>query len=211
MRILITAFEPFNGRDINPTEKLLKDIKVPKGVECKKLLLPVEFTRTSEILSEVLPAFNPGAVLSLGQAGNSPSLSVERVALNLDNCKGSMGKSVLKDNAGYGPVDEPINANGPIAYYSTLPVWEMVKASNEVGTECRVSYSAGTYVCNHVMYTCLNIIDEKKLKAVSGFVHVPFLPEQFIGTAPSDGQYIMDYKVMLTGVQAMVNYLSQVK
>ena len=127
MRILVTAFEPFNGRDINPSQLILEQLEAPEGVTLIKELLPVEFKATTEILKKRLQEHRPDVVISLGQAGNRPEISVERVAINLDNCRASNGKKELADNAGDVLVDQPIVEGAPDAYFSNLPVWEIVK------------------------------------------------------------------------------------
>ena len=202
MRILVTAFEPFNGRDINPSQRILEKIEAPEGVTLIKELLPVEFKATTKILKELLKQHQPDVVISLGQAGNRPEISVERVAINLDNCRSSNGQKTIADNAGNILVDEPIVADGPQAYFSNLPVWEMVAAMQEVGVEAAVSYTAGTYVCNHVMYTVLHEVATNYPDMTAGFIHVPLLPEQ----KPATG-YVMELDSMVKGIQACLKVI----
>jgi len=204
MKILVTAFEPFNGRDINPSQLILEKIQAPESVKLVKQLLPVEFVATSQMLTQLLAEHQPDVVLSLGQAGNRPEISVERVAINLDNSKSSNGKTILPDNAGNAPVDSTIAEGAPAAYFSTLPVWDVVGAIQKVGVSAAVSYSAGTYVCNHVMYTVLHEADLNYPNMVAGFIHVPFLPEQ----NPSTG-YTMELDEMVKGIQAAIQMLAQ--
>ena len=202
MKILVTGFEPFNGRDINPSQLILERLEVPKDIVLIKALLPVEFKATTKILKELLKEHQPDGVLSLGQAGNRPEISVERVAINLDNVRSSNGKRDLPDNAGDTPVDEPIIEGAPTAYFSTLPVWELVKAMQEVDVKAAVSYTAGTYVCNHVMYTVLHEIATKYSHMKAGFIHVPFLPEQ----NPTTG-YTMELDDMVKGIQVAIQHI----
>lgn len=199
MKILLTAFEPFNGRDINPSQLILEKIEAPEGVALIKELLPVEFNATTEILKGLLKQHQPDVVISLGQAGNRPEISVERVAVNLDNCRSSNGQKTIADNAGDVPVDEPIVADGPQAYFSNLPVWEMVTAMQEAGVPAAVSYTAGTYVCNHVMYIVLHEVATNYPDMKAGFIHVPFLPEQ----NPATG-YTMELTEMVKGIQVCI-------
>lgn len=201
MKILVTGFEPFNGRDINPSQLILEQLKAPKDIILIKELLPVEFKATTKILKDLLKENQPDVVLSLGQAGNRPELSVERVAINLDNVRSSNGKREVPDNAGDAPIDMSIIEKGPAAYFSTMPVWDLVDAIQVVGVDAAVSYSAGTYVCNHVMYTVLHeaTVHYQNLKA--GFIHVPFLPEQ----NPTTG-YTMELDDMVKGMQAILEY-----
>lgn len=202
MKILVTAFEPFNGRDINPSQLILERIESPEGVTLIKELLPVEFKKTTKIVKELLAKHQPDVVISLGQAGNRPEISVERVAINLDNCRSSNGQKITADNAGDTPVDMPIVTDAPQAYFSNLPVWDMVKAIQEAGVEAAVSYTAGTYVCNHVMYTALHEMSTNYSKMKAGFIHVPFLPEQ----NPTTG-YTMELDDMVKGIQACIEVI----
>ncbi|MBQ6843184.1 MAG: pyroglutamyl-peptidase I [Agathobacter sp.] len=201
MKILVTGFEPFNGRDINPSQLILEQLETPEGVTLIKEVLPVEFKATTERLKNVLKEHQPDVVLSLGQAGNRPEICVERVAINLDNVRSANGKRELPDNAGDTPVDVPIVTGAPNAYFSTLPVWDMVKEIQDVGVEAAVSYTAGTYVCNHVMYTVLHETAINYPETKAGFVHVPFLPEQ----NPTTG-YTMELEDMIKGIQVILEY-----
>ena len=205
MKILVTAFEPFNGRDMNPSQLILEKLEDLEGVELVRQLLPVEFETTSQVLRKLLEEHQPDVVLSLGQAGNRPEISVERVAINLDNSKSSNGKNILADNAGNAPIDSAIVEGAPAAYFSTLPVWELVDAIQSVGVQAAVSYSAGTYVCNHVMYTVLHEANSHYIKMKAGFIHVPFLPEQ----NPTTG-YTMELDDMIKGIQTVIQRLSEI-
>ena len=202
MKILVTAFEPFNGRDINPTQLILEKLESPEGVSLIKKVLPVEFKATMKILRETLKKEQPDIVLSLGQAGNRPEISVERIAINLDNCRSSNGQKTVADNAGDMPVDEPVIPGAPQAYFSNLPVWDMVKAIQDAGVDAAVSYSAGTYVCNHVMYIVLHEVATNYPEMKAGFIHVPFLPEQ----NPTIG-YTMALCDMVKGIQVCIEVI----
>ena len=197
MKILVTAFEPFNGRDINPSQLILEQLEAPEGITIIKELLPVEFKATTEILRNLIKEHQPDIVLSLGQAGNRPEISVERVAINLNNVRSSNGKTELPDNAGDAPVDKRIVEGAPEAYFSNLPVWEMVKTIQNEGVAAAVSYTAGTYVCNHVMYIVLHEVETDYPNMKAGFIHVPFLPEQ----NPKVG-YTMELEKMVKGIQS---------
>lgn len=205
-RILLTGFEPFGGRDVNPAQRLVNDAVAPLGVELKKLILPVEFIKSGEILRREAALFNPDIILSIGQAGNAPHISIERVAVNLDNSLASNGSSLFADACGDAPTDRAIVPDGPAAYFATLPIWKLVNAVNTAGVPCRASYSAGTYVCNHIMYTGCDIA-AKTSGMISGFVHVPFLPEQLGGSTALNGRYAMEYGLMLKGIQEILEQL----
>lgn len=204
MKLLLTAFEPFNGGNMNPSQLVLEQVQEPSGAELIKVLLPVEFRRTSDEIKRLLQEHRPDVVLSLGQAGNRPEICVERVAVNLDCVRSSDGLRELEDNAGDKPVDVPIAADGETAYFSTLPVWELVSAIKEKGVAGAVSYSAGTYVCNHVMYTVLHEAARHYPEMQAGFIHVPFLPEQMEGRSSG---YAMEFDDMVKGIQAVLERL----
>jgi len=204
MKVLLTAFEPFNGGTINPSQMVLERVKESSGMELLKVLLPVEFRQTSEKVKQLLKEHHPDVVISLGQAGNRPEICVERVAVNLDCVRSSDGLRELADNAGDRPVDVPIEKDGETAYFSTLPVWKLVGAIKEQGVMGAVSYSAGTYVCNHVMYTVLYEAIKHYPEMKAGFIHVPFLPEQMEGRSSG---FAMELDDMVKGIQAVLDQL----
>ena len=209
MKILVTGFVPFNGGTINPSEQILKELQAPAGATLIKEVLPVEFAASTKRLQELLKEHQPDVVLSLGQAGNRPEICVERVAINLDNVRSSNGQTSRPDNAGAAPVDEKIAEDGENAYFSTLPVWEMVEAIQKAGVNGAVSYTAGTYVCNHVMYTLLYEAKKHYPDMKAGFVHVPFLPEQMAERADKKMVFAMEFADMVKGVQAVLKILAK--
>ena len=144
----------------------------------------------------------------MGQAGNRPEISVERVAINLNNVRSSNGKTELADNAGAKPIDKIIAEDGAPAYFTTLPDWEMIAAICEANVAGAASYSAGTYVCNHVMYTALYEEDKKYNDMKAGFIHVPFLPEQLAERKDTRQVYAMELKDMVRGVQAALDEIA---
>lgn len=206
MKILVTAFEPFNGGMVNPSQIILEKLTVPEGVELIKQTLPVEFAQTTILLKELLKEQKPDVVVSLGQAGNRPELCVERVAVNIDDVRSSDGQRQIADNAGARPLDESIALEGPAAYFSTLPVWDLVEAIRKSGVKGAVSYSAGTYVCNHVMYAVLHEGACNYPRMKGGFIHVPFLPEQIEGKAYG---FSMELEDMVKGIQAVIDWFSK--
>lgn len=210
MKIILTGFEAFAGKAVNPSQMIVEKISCPANTELVKYILPVEFRATTKLLTELIAKEQPDVLLSLGQAGNVPNLAVERVAINMNNCRSLDGRSELPDSANEILIDSPIIEGAPNAYFSTLPVWELVKAVSEVGVECRASYSAGTYVCNHVMYVGCHLAEQNP-GMISGFVHVPFLPEQLAAMADTTNKYSMELSDMVKGIQTIVNYLSGVK
>ncbi len=137
----------------------------------RTLTLPTSFGHSLEKLRRALEDWPADIVLAVGQAGGRSGLSVERVAINLDDAR-------IPDNSGQQPVDVPVVAGAPAAYFSTLPVKAMVAAIREAGVEASVSHSAGTFVCNHVFFGLRHMAETTWPSMRCGFVHIPFLPEQ---------------------------------
>lgn len=207
MKILVTGFEPFNGGMINPSEQIVHRLTAPEGVTLFKKILPVEFKKTTNILQELLEDVKPDIVLSIGQAGGRAEISVERVAINLDSVKSSNGSKVLPDNAGDLPVDEAIRENGASAYFSSLPIWKLVEAVQEKGIPAAISNTAGTYVCNHVMYENLYQAEKNYPQMKAGFIHVPFLPEQIAHREDKERLASMPLEDMVTALQTVLEVL----
>lgn len=175
MKLLLTAFEAFDGDTVNPAQEAVKrlDPAHTPGVEIHKLTVPTVFHQSLEVLREALSQESYDAVLCVGQAGGRPALSVERVAINVDDAR-------IPDNAGQTPIDTAIFADGAPAYFATLPIKAMVEAVQAEGIPAAVSNSAGTFVCNHLMYGVLYFLARHYPQARGGFIHVPFIPEQVL-------------------------------
>lgn len=173
MPILVTAFEPFGGDALNASQEILNALPdALGGVRMEKRLLPVTFFAASVIAVEAAAALRPDAIICLGQAGGRDAVTPERVAVNLMDAK-------IPDNDGFQPVDQPVIPNAPAAYFSTLPVKAMVEAMQRVGVPAWLSDTAGTYVCNALMYAMLH--QTKDIPC--GFIHVPYLTGQGKGEA----------------------------
>jgi len=171
--ILLTGFEPFNGADINPSWEAARALDgwTGPGFQVVARQVPCVFGRANLVLLDAVEEIQPDIVIALGQAGGRPEISVERVAINIDD-------ATILDNAGQQPIDAAIIADGPAAYFSTLPIKAIVGALRMRGFPAAVSQSAGTFVCNHVFYGLMHHAAGRVLKA--GFIHVPFLPEQTV-------------------------------
>ena len=179
--VLLTGFEPFNGADVNPSWEAARALDgwSGPGFQVAARELPCVFGRANLALFDAIDALQPDIVIAVGQAGGRHEISVERVALNVDD-------ATMPDNAGQQPVDATIADGGPAAYFSTLPIKAIVRALRLRGFPAGVSQTAGTFVCNHVFYSLMQHAQGRGLKA--GFIHVPFLPEQAAGrsdAAPS--------------------------
>lgn len=174
MKILITGFEPFGGESINPAYEAVK--RLPErinGVEIIKGRIPTVFKKSIIELEKYIEKEKPNIVICVGQAGGRTHISVERVAINIDDAR-------IKDNEDNQPVDEAIFEDGENAYFSSLPIKDMVQRMKDNGVPASVSNTAGTFVCNHIMYGLLYLIDKKYPHMKGGFIHVPYLPEQVL-------------------------------
>ena len=169
--VLLTGFEPFNGAAINPSWEAVRALDgwSGPGFAVVARQLPCVFGTALDVLRESIAGVKPDIVIAVGQAGGRSEISLERVAINVDDAS-------IRDNAGNQPVDTPVAADGPAAYFTTLPVKAIVKALRLRGFPSGVSQTAGTFVCNHVFYGLMHHAVGQPLKA--GFIHVPFLPEQ---------------------------------
>lgn len=175
MKLLLTAFDPFGGERINPAQEAVKLVREQvKDVAVVKCQVPTVFGRSVEIVADAIAKHQPDAVLCIGQAGGRAALTLERVAINLDDAP-------IADNAGNQPVDTPIFPDGENAYFSTLPVKAIVSAIREAGIPASISYTAGTFVCNHLMYGVLYTLKKYDPHIRGGFMHVPYIPAQVVG------------------------------
>ncbi|HUP28698.1 MAG TPA: pyroglutamyl-peptidase I [Usitatibacter sp.] len=172
--VLVTGFEPFNGEGLNPSWEVCNRLaRSIGGMRVETCRVPCEFRRAIEVVAEAIERLRPALVVSLGQAGGRSHLSVERVAINVDDAR-------IDDNAGTAPVDAPIAPDGPPAYFATLPIKAMVAAMRAAGVPAEVSNTAGTYVCNHLMYGVLHSIAASGTDARAGFIHLPYAEEQVL-------------------------------
>ena len=171
MKIIVTGFDPFGGEKINPSIECMKALPEVEGVELIRLELPTVFKESAKSLNEVINEVKPDAVLSVGQAGGRPGITMERIAINVDDAR-------IPDNITQQPIDETIQTEGAAAYFSTLPIKRIVKAIREAGISAEVSNSAGTFVCNHIMYQALFAATKADKPFKAGFMHIPFIPEQ---------------------------------
>ena len=171
MKIIVTGFDPFGGEKINPSIECVKALPEIEGVELIRLELPTVFKESAKRLNDVIKDVKPDAVLSVGQAGGRAGITMERIAINVDDAR-------IPDNISQQPIDEEIQVEGEAAYFSTLPIKRIVKAIREAGISAEVSNSAGTFVCNHIMYQALFAATKAVKPFKAGFMHIPFIPEQ---------------------------------
>ncbi len=171
--ILLTGFEPFGGESTNPSwlaAQLAAERLTALGQEAVAVEVPCVFGRSIEVLVEAIGTFRPAIVLCVGQAGGRGSVSIERVAINVDDAR-------IPDNAGNQPIDESVVRAGPAAYFSTLPIKACREAVAGLDIPVEVSQTAGTYVCNHIFYGLMDLLQTRE-GVRGGFIHVPYSLEQ---------------------------------
>ena len=175
MKILITGFEPFGGESVNPAYEAVKLLPDMAGdIQIVKMEIPTVFGEAGKVVETGILQHQPDAVICVGQAGRRADIGVERVAINLVEAS-------IPDNAGNQPMDVKVQEDGDTAYFATIPVKAMVKNIKDHGIPASISYTAGTYVCNRVMYDLLYLIDRKYPSIRGGFIHVPYATEQGVG------------------------------
>ena len=191
-KVLLTGFEPFGTATSNPSGEIVKQIS---GDNIVTAILPVTYAQSAERLLALIEQHNPDVVICLGQAEGRTQITPEKVAINLDDAR-------LPDNAGVQRSDVKILDDGPDAYFTTLPIKEMVDAAKVAAVPASVSLSAGAFLCNHVFYVAQNKFAGSKVR--SGFVHVPLMDSQ----APEfPGLPTMPLDQMVTAVRAMLEVL----
>ena len=172
MRVLITGFDKFGGESINPSSLCVNSLPdVIDHIEIKKITLPTVFKDSSRVLEENIDSFSPNIVICIGQAGGRSKITPERIAINIDDAR-------IPDNIGNSPIDEVIRKAGENAYFSTLPIKAIVDELNKNNIPSAISNTAGTFVCNHIMYESLYLASKKYPNIKAGFIHIPYIEEQ---------------------------------
>ncbi len=179
MKLLLTSFEPFGGSALNPSAQVARSLHntTCKGLRVESVVLPVDRKRMPEKLLNILKKSEPDVVVGLGEAPRRAVISIERVAVNLEDY-------AIPDNRGKLAIDLAINPHGPAAYFSTLPVRLIYEALQKATIPSELSLSAGAYLCNQLLYTLLDAIAVGDQHIPAGFLHLPSLPEQVIGKSP---------------------------
>ena len=210
MKILVTGFDPFGGEKINPALETIK--RLPDtilGAQIIKLEIPTVVGKSLAKIKEAVEKENPDVVLSIGQAGGRSEITVERIGINIDDCR-------IPDNEGNQPIDEPVVKGGPAAYFVTVPIKAIVETIKAHNIPASISNTAGTFICNHVCYGVAHLAAARTAAGKpmkSGFIHIPFLPEQVIGKpalTPS-----MSLETIVSGIthalEAIVKHGSDIK
>lgn len=201
MKILITGFDPFETDKINPAIEAVK--KLPNEIDSAKIVkleIPTIFGKCADVVHQAIIDEQPDYVLNIGQAGGRYGITPERVAINFDDGR-------IADNSGYQPRNHTIHEDGQAAYFTELPVKAMAQAIKNIGLPSYVSTTAGTFVCNHIMYQVQYFIDKEFPNIKAGFMHIPFLPNQVINRANTPALSLDDdVKGITAAVKAIVEY-----
>ena len=191
MKVLVTGFDPFGGESINPAWEAVKVIKDEiAGAEIVKMQIPTVVGKSIAKIHDKMAEINPDIVIAVGQAGGRFGVTPERVAINVTDAR-------IPDNEGNQPIDEPIFADGDAAYFSNLPVKAMVQEIKNAGYPSVLSNTAGTYICNHVMYGILYYIQKEFPNVRGGFIHVPYAASQVVNKPGTASMAIADITAAL--------------
>jgi pyroglutamyl-peptidase len=194
--VLVTGFEPFGGDTLNPSALAVQALngRQVAGRRVTGTVLPCAFGKSLAALREEIRRTQPELVICTGEAGGRGDLSLERVAINIEDAS-------IPDNAGNQPVDHPVYRGGPAAYWSTLPVKAIVIALLKADLPAAISQSAGTFVCNHVFYGLMRMLARKR-RVRGGFIHVPYLPEQ--ARRAADGSPSLPLAEIIRGLEIAI-------
>lgn len=195
MKVLVTGFEPFGGATINPALEAVQ--RLPRqiaGAEVVTVQIPVVFGKDSAAVEAAIDEHAPDVVVCVGQAGGRSHITPEFVGINYANAR-------IPDNEGNQPVGR-LEADGPDAYFATLPVFAMVDACRAAGVPAAVSYTAGTFCCNEVLYELMHCLAMRHPGVRGGFVHVPYAAEQALSMG--EGTASMSVDMMVAGLTAMI-------
>ena len=202
MKILLTGFEPFGGSESNPSGRVARSMEGISiaGIDSHSRILPVDRVHAADALLQALEEVKPDAVLCLGEAPRRPVISIERVAINLLDYP-------IKDNLGEQVRDIPIRADGPAAYFVTLPVRPILERLTSAGIPAELSLSAGAFLCNQVLYVLLDHLAQQEKAIPAGFMHLPSLPEQVINKSPQSPS--MALETSLKAVQLVIEVIAE--
>ncbi|RYL92540.1 pyroglutamyl-peptidase I [Sporolactobacillus sp. THM7-4] len=174
-KVLMTGFDPFGDEKVNPALEAVDALneKQVDGVTLKSLHVPTVFSESIKTVTRAIQSWDPDVIICVGQAGGRSRITVERVAINIDDAR-------IPDNESQQPVDVPIIAGGQVAYWSTLPIKTIVQEIKAAGIPAAVSNTAGTFVCNHLFYGVAHFLATEAPNKIGGFIHVPFIPKQVL-------------------------------
>lgn len=207
MKILVTGFDPFGGEKVNPAYEAVK--RLPDeiaGAQIIKLEIPTVFSQSGPAVEAGIKEHQPDMVLNVGQAGGRSCVTIEKVAINLADAR-------IPDNNGEQPVDEALQADGETAYFATIPVKAMMQNVRDHGYPCHISYTAGTYVCNSIMYNVLYMCAKRYPNIKAGFIHVPYAENQVV-SKPNGTPFMSLASItdsLKYAIEAMVKHAEDVK
>ncbi|MCM2535916.1 pyroglutamyl-peptidase I [Neobacillus pocheonensis] len=195
-RVLVTGFDPFGGEAVNPALEAVKQLAgiVTETYELNVCEIPTVFYKSLDHLARAIAETKPDIVICVGQAGGRSDITVERVAINVDDAR-------IPDNESNQPIGTAIVEGGPVGYWSTLPIKAMVKEMNDKGIPASVSQTAGTFVCNHLFYGLMHQLASMNNAIIGGFIHIPFLPEQGV---KNPGQPSMALETVVNGLKVAI-------
>lgn len=201
MKVLVTGFDPFNNDSINPSWEAVSRLSSEiAGAAIVKLQVPTVFHKSIRVIREAMDREQPDVVLSVGQAYGRGDITPERVGINLSDAS-------FPDNEGYQPTDEPIFGDGADGYFSNLPIKAMVEGIRAKGIPASASTTAGTFVCNHVLYGVQYHIHRDFPNARSGFIHIPCLPSQTVTMRGMPSMSLADDVIALeAAIEAIVTH-----
>ena len=199
MKILMTAFDAFGGETINPALEAVQRLTPPAGVELIRVEVPTVFGKSVQVAAEAIAREHPDVVLCIGQAGGRAQITPERVAINVMD-------ATIADNAGVMPVDAPVVPGGENALFATVPVKRLVQTIQLEGIPAKLSNTAGTFVCNQLLYGVLHLCKEQYPHIQAGFIHVPFLPQQTVGKGDLPSMPLED---MVRALEAVLACLAE--
>lgn len=196
MKILLTGFDPFGGETVNPALEAVKMLDGAVIAEAHVVMreIPTVRVKALEAIVKAIREVQPDVVIAVGQAGGRTDITPERIAINVDDFR-------IPDNDGNQAVDEAVVADGPAAYWSTLPIKKIVAVLREDGIPASVSNTAGTFVCNHVFYGLMHYLQQEGNIRRGGFIHIPYLPAQ---AAKLPGQPSMSLEIVTKGLRRIV-------
>jgi pyroglutamyl-peptidase len=203
MKILLTGFDPFGGEPINPAWEAVNLVSNQIGdIDIIKLQVPTVFYKSIDTVAKKIEEVQPDVVLCIGQAGGRFDLTPERVAININDAR-------IADNEGNQPIDTPVFEDGENAYFTTLPIKAMVASIRKAGVPASVSNTAGTYVCNHLMYGVLYTLNKKYPNIKGGFMHVPFVTSQVVNRARVEPS--LSLETIARGIEAAIQAIGENK
>lgn len=202
-KILLTGFDPFGGEEINPAWEAVRRVRCSRA-QVIAAQLPTSYARGPECLRQLMQAHCPDAVVCVGQAGGRRGLSLERVAINCMDAS-------LPDNDGACFTDAPIDSSLDAAYFCTLPLRRLLQALKTRGFAASISNTAGTFVCNRVLYEALSLAAQQPSPPLCGFIHVPYLPQQAEGKQPAPPSMSLEdlVEALETALNALIDEMEE--